>query len=231
MIKTLESLTHDFGGNVFIDIGGNVGMWTAELVDLYDSVMFVEPSSIAMSKAKDRIQQKCSELGISSSRVQFFKNVVSTQPGTVTIQSSTEDSGNFTMFGAELYGDTDVVMSESDIPAITLDSFMDQIKEGDRVLIKVDTEGADIDVLLSGQNLIRRFRPEIFLEVHYHMHCDSDKVALLSDLLSELDYDCVEFKFPDYLANRYRVYGSHTGEQMYDLHYHIFCKPTKNTTL
>jgi hypothetical protein len=35
MLKKIEAIEYDFGGDVFIDVGGNVGMWTKELYDLY----------------------------------------------------------------------------------------------------------------------------------------------------------------------------------------------------
>jgi hypothetical protein len=43
MQKTIEAITYDFYGDLFIDIGGNVGMWTTEMVDLYGKCIFVEP--------------------------------------------------------------------------------------------------------------------------------------------------------------------------------------------
>ena len=56
MLKKIEAIEFDFGGDVFIDIGGNVGMWTRELYDLYNNILFIEPSSKALDHAKTNIE-------------------------------------------------------------------------------------------------------------------------------------------------------------------------------
>ena len=59
MQKTIEAITYDFYGDLFIDIGGNIGMWTTEMVDLYNKCIFIEPSAAAMSDAKRNIESIC----------------------------------------------------------------------------------------------------------------------------------------------------------------------------
>lgn len=219
MLKTIELITHDFSGDVFIDIGGNVGMWTKELYDLYDRVLFVEPSS-AMEEAQANIVDP-------AGKVTYFKNLCSDKPEEKkSIFSVTGGTGNFSVYGKELYGESHgIKLTEDDIDTITIDNnFLPLIKEGEKVTIKVDTEGADLDILLGGLEFIKKFKPTIVMECHFHMYYDEEKFDKISEVLTSLDYDMTEYKMPGY-AGPGIVDGKHTGDEMRDLHYQILMVP------
>ena len=60
MLKTIESITYDFQpGDVFIDVGGNVGAWTIEMLGLYNKIIFVDPSEAATKDAQQNILTHC----------------------------------------------------------------------------------------------------------------------------------------------------------------------------
>ena len=218
MLMTIESFTYDFAGDTFIDVGGNVGMWTTKIAPHYTNVLFIEASDIAMNLAKKNIE----EAGVTD-KVTYFKNLCSDSVGEQkTITASGEDSGNFSIYNKELYGEENVSMTESDIETITLDSLIPLIKPGSKVLIKIDTEGCELDILLGAKKLIAEFKPVIMMEAHYHMYYDEEKEGAIIDMLNECNYSCLELKMPNYLHNADRIYdGIHNGKEMYDLHYHM----------
>ena len=74
MIKKLESFEYDFHGDLFIDIGGNVGMWSSAVYDDYQKIIFIEPSTEALEEAKKKINDQ-------NGKVKFLKNICSDQAG------------------------------------------------------------------------------------------------------------------------------------------------------
>lgn len=229
MIKTIEAITHDFQGDLFVDIGGNVGMWSTQMVDLYNQIFFVEPSELAINEAKKRIAMICEQKNIPLDRVQYFKNICSDTVGKKKeIFATTQDTGNFSIYAKDLYGQQHVTMSEGEIETITLDSLIPKVpKDAKNVFVKIDTEGADIDILLGGLEFIKKFKPTIVVEAHYHMCFEEEKHTKVFDiLLNELEYDLTEFKNPGYSNSPTRVFDHvHTGTEMFDMHFQMILRP------
>jgi hypothetical protein len=111
-------------------------------------------------------------------------------------------------------------MREEKVPTITLDSLIPNIKEGQEdIFVKIDTEGADLDVMLGGFEFIKKFKPDIFMEAHYHMYFDEEKHKKVFDFMAEQGYKVYEFKMDGYINNPNHVFdGKHNGTQMYDMH-------------
>lgn len=222
MLMKIEGIEYDYSGDVFIDIGGNIGMWTTLIGSYYTKILFIEPSQIAMVKAKENIT-KANLID----RVTFIKKICSNIDGEKkSITASCQDSGNFSVFGKELYDQANIVLSEDNIETMTLDSLIDGIEPGSRVTVKIDTEGSELNVLLGAKEFIKKFRPVIVLETHYHMHYDAKKEKEILGFLNNENYSIRESKMLDYKNNPGRIYdGKHNGEQMYNMHYHMLLDP------
>ena len=220
MIKKLESFEYDFRGDLFIDIGGNVGMWSSAVYDDYSKIVFVEPSTEALTAAKEKINDQ-------QGKIKFLKNICSNESGVVkSIATPSADSGQFSVYGEQLYDTIDRV--EDGIETITLDSLIPEAKEGDRILVKIDTEGSDLDVILGGKEFIKRFKPTLAIEFHFHMYFDDAKYEEVVNFLNDLGYVATEYKFNGYRGEPDRIFdGKHNGLEMYDLHYHMLAEPTK----
>ena len=220
MIKKIESFEYDFHGDLFIDIGGNVGMWSSAVYDDYKKIIFVEPSTEAMEAAKSKINDQ-------QGKVTYLKNICSDQNGVEkSIFTPSADSGQFTVFGNELYETID--RAEENIKTITLDSLIPEANEGYRILVKIDTEGSDLDVILGGKEFIKRFKPTLAIEFHFHMYFDDNKYEEVVNFLNELGYVATEYKFPGYAGEPYRIFdGKHNGSEMYDMHYHMLAEPAQ----
>jgi FkbM family methyltransferase len=222
MKKRIEAIEHDFAGDLFIDIGGNVGMWSKELYECYDKIFFVEPSELAINKALESIID-------SKNKITFYKNIVSSESGlTKSIYSCSDDSGNFSVFGKSLYENTyGIKLTEENIDTITLDDFIDSAEDASKILVKIDTEGSDLDILLGGFDFIKKYSPEIIVEAHFHMYFDQEKFDTIKNFLLDEGYSIKEFRYPDYRSRPdYLFDGVHNGTQMYDLHYQMLI--TKN---
>lgn len=222
MFTKIESFEYDFQGDLFVDIGGNVGMWTKKVYNDYKKIIFIEPSTEALEKAKNAVSD-------TSNKVIWCKNICSDVANQKkSIYTPNEDTGMFTIYGNELYKDSDIINSENDIETITLNNFIQEAKEGDRVFVKIDTEGSDLDVILGGKDFIKKFKPTLAIEFHFHMYFDENKFEEVVNFLNDLGYEVTEYKFSGYLSESNRIFdGKHTGLEMYDLHYHLLAEPAQ----
>lgn len=218
MLKKIESFEYDFYGDLFIDIGGNVGMWTSQLYDYYKKIIFVEPSNEALNAAIININDR-------QNKVIFLKNICSIKDNQVkSIYTPSDDSGQFSVFGKELYNT--VNRAEEDIKTITLDSLISDAKGSSRILIKIDTEGCDLDVILGGKEFIKKFKPTMAIEFHFHMYFDKTKYDEVVNFLNAQGYRMTEYKLAGYLSVPNRMYsGNNKGADLYDQHYHVLAEP------
>ena len=109
-----------------------------------------------------------------------------------------------------------------------MDSLIPEAVDGSRILVKIDTEGSDLDVILGGKEFIKRFKPTLAIEFHFHMYFDDAKYEEVVNFLNELGYVVTEYKFPGYSGEPYRIFdGKHNGLEMYDMHYHMLAEPTQ----
>ena len=132
MQKTIEGLTYDFEGDVFIDVGGNIGMWAIELLDVFEKIIFIEPSEQAMSQAKARIKNVCKRKELDFSKVSFKKNLCfNASDQQYNIYTPTNDTGNFSIFGQDLYGEIFGIRMKEETHRLTqnLQYFLEALSE------------------------------------------------------------------------------------------------------
>ena len=136
--KLLAALEYLEGCRTALDIGGHCGLWSKELVKVFDHIHAFEP--------------------IAEHRECFLKNVegkftlhpvaLGDRVGSVSLHTREGQSGDSWIDG------------EGDIPLTTLDSF--DIKDVD--FIKLDCEGYEYFALKGGEKLIKEYRPIIIVE-------------------------------------------------------------------
>jgi hypothetical protein len=74
-------------------------------------------------------------------------------------------------------------------PPITLDEFVKSAAIGRVSLLKVDVDGYDYKVLQGGVDLLKEFRPLIFVELcEYTLRAQGDSITDIFSLLQKLDY-------------------------------------------
>jgi FkbM family methyltransferase len=160
-------------GDVFIDIGANVGYFSviaARLVGDKGKVYSLE----AIPKIYDLLTETIVINDMNN--IYPFNNAVYSE-NTKLRFCNMKDSAF-----SHISKDDNITESPIDVDSITLDSL---IKEFGTVnAMKIDVEGAEMDVLLGGNKLIDRCRPKIVMEVQDWSlqrfgYCSKDVLGLL----------------------------------------------------
>lgn len=176
-------------GNVVIDIGANLGYYTliaAELVGDSGRVVAIEPNpeihehlrnNIAVNGYARRVDARNFALALSEAKTQRGFFVPTGEPKNGRLIEPHEDAQHLRAHGT---------VSQVEIGSLCPDEF-------ERIdFIKIDVEGAELQVLEHLQPIIARFAPKIVCEVNFARGYDwQDVVALLGKEgeLSHLDYD------------------------------------------
>ena len=158
-IFTLENQLNS--GDTFIDVGANQGeysLWAARKVGSGGKVYSYEPMSALFAQLNENIQLNPKlqaifnplELGLSKEpgELELF-----TQPG--------QNEGTNTIFGSDHFH-----IPLGKIQLDTLDRQVEELNIKAINLIKIDVEGAELQVLQGGEKTIASFRPKLLLEIN-----------------------------------------------------------------
>jgi FkbM family methyltransferase len=143
-------------GGTFLDVGANIGYFTllaSRWVGPSGTVFAFEPVSTTHARLQRNLALN------PTSNVIAVKEGASSAPGTAAIALE-DDAGHSHLFA----GETNVGRQET-ITLTTVDAFVASkgLKRVD--VIKIDTEGADFEVLRGAEATLRRFRPVVLMEV------------------------------------------------------------------
>jgi FkbM family methyltransferase len=155
-------------GDLFVDVGANAGLyslWASE-VDGVDVLAF-EPSTLACSRALGNV-----ELNGLSDRIEVRRQAVGARSGSTRLTTRLAAGNHVVADGTEAAVEVEVVEQT------TLDEALGERKPA---LVKIDVEGAELDVLRGGRQAILRHRPALLIEVN-----DPEGLAAL---LGELGYE------------------------------------------
>ena len=76
------------------------------------------------------------------------------------------------------------------IQAITLDQFIDQQQINQVDFIKIDVEGFEMDILKGGEDILRKHKPQLFIEInHYNLSKYNATAKELYTFLSNMGYE------------------------------------------
>lgn len=160
-------------GDLFVDVGANAGLyslWASE-VDGVDVLAF-EPSTLASARALANV-----ELNGLSDRIDLRRQAVGATAGHTRLTTGLAAGNHVVADGAAAPVGVEVVEQT------TLDEAL-----GDRVpaLVKIDVEGAELEVLRGARQALLRHRPALLIEVN-----DPEG---LNVLLDELGYQQVRYE-------------------------------------
>ena len=127
-------------GDLFVDVGANVGAYTIWAIELGADVIAIEPNAWAVGRLEEN-------LALNGYRADVRRAALSDAPGTVRF---TRDLG---VLNHIVRGDSAHVTEE--VPATTLDQVL-----GDRIAagVKIDVEGAELLVLRGAERALRERR-------------------------------------------------------------------------
>lgn len=165
-------------GNTVLDIGGHIGLFavvTARLVGRSGRVFSFEPTPFTRGVMKEVV-----ELNGVANIVEIRGEAVSSKRGeTVFYDTGTEISNANSLVRSEL--------SKTEIP-ITLVSVDEFVSERDLKIdcLKIDVEGAELDVLIGAREVFTRQRPTARLGLHpVFIEKNGQSLGEIWDLLAE----------------------------------------------
>jgi len=112
--------------------------------------------------------------------MEIVNRAVSSKPGVLRMRRTKVGAG-----GASFNEEARNNLEELDIPAITLDDYVERSSLGPMHLIKCDVEGHELDVFKGGEKTLARDRPTLLFECH---HAEAVKGEIFN-YLSQLGYD------------------------------------------
>jgi FkbM family methyltransferase len=140
-------------GTVFVDVGANIGQYSLMASPLVRHVFAFEPNPATFALLKRNIERN------RLSNVTLSQAAVSCSDGEATIFDL--DPTNHGAASMTLTGE-----GGQKIRTAALDSLCDNPQlAGCRLFLKIDVEGAELDVLRGAKRLISQFRPTILIEV------------------------------------------------------------------
>jgi len=166
-------------GDICIDVGGNLGYYCllmASLVGSRGRVITFEPVAENIAVLRENI-------GLNQLKnVELVNCALGAQQGTMQLIRSEEGSVSATpsVRGYAVAG----ARSTVDVPVNTLDAFLEERKICP-TLVKIDVEGAELDVLRGAVNCLRDARPTVLVEVH---GWDEDSSREVRELFSAVNY-------------------------------------------
>jgi FkbM family methyltransferase len=166
-------------GDTCVDVGGNLGYYCllmSNLVGPKGRVITFEPVEENLAVLKENIAANKIE------NVELVNTALGAQPGVLSLIRSEVGSVSATpsIRGYAVEG----AQSSIDVPVNTLDAYL-QEKGWHPAVIKIDVEGAELEVLRGTVNTLRLARPTVLVEVHGWEAASSAEVR---DFFSNVGY-------------------------------------------
>lgn len=188
-------------GDVFYDIGANVGFFTvigASLVTAQGQVIAFEPVTENAAAVRHNCQLN------DFNQVQVNEVAVSNETGRTELRLA-HYAGGAALASADPPPDLKGVIT---VPVITVDELITKRQLPPPAVVKIDVEGAEVNVLRGMRDTLRQYRPVVIYELD---DGDAQKLAkkakLCQDFLQAADYQIrrLEDSYPniDWLVAHY----------------------------
>jgi FkbM family methyltransferase len=178
---------------VIFDVGANCGSISLAFAARHDhAVVFAfEPTHSALAKLKRNIELNEDILGERVIPIHAFVSASNTKSGTLAAYSSWPVDS----LGGDRHAVHMGVSKDATRTQITLDSFV-RDRGVDRVdLIKIDTDGNELDVLKGAADTLRRFRPIVIFELTAYLMKEREiSFSDYEELLLPLGYQLMDAK-------------------------------------
>jgi FkbM family methyltransferase len=152
----------------FLDLGANIGFYTYHLNRRlrHSRIICVEADPLVYAKLCENVKIWSLE---SDNEIICLNQAVSDEPGTIFFHASNDLTvGSVVPTAAALksHGERDLIEVEATTLSLLLENA--QLDPSQKVICKVDVEGAEYRVLLGGLNVLKNGRDiELFLEIHW----------------------------------------------------------------
>jgi FkbM family methyltransferase len=167
------------GGDIFIDVGAHVGTWTLRLAPRFRTVYAFEPNvstwnALARNIFEFRITNVVALPLALGDQEGWVKLHVHEMPSHSTLlpqhpmASASKEAGELPVYVTTLDGFWRRTVNEREV----VDRHID--------LIKIDTEGSELDVMKGAERVFKAHRPRFCIETHSTENCVKAK-AMLDD--------------------------------------------------
>jgi len=174
--------------HVVVDVGAHVGSFTLKIARSVHKVVAIEPdpsnfcflkSNVVLNRLEDKIS--CYNLALGERNGKAFL----------------DRSG----YG---YGRSKTTTVKSQCPTIVrkLDAFVEELEPDRLDLVKVDTEGSEIDILKGAERTLREYRPKLLLAA-YHF---ANEHLMLARQLRKHEYRVCYYEVPFFLSTHKEPY-------------------------
>ncbi len=186
MVDILKSLDIDRG--VFIDIGVNIGQTLIKVKSIYEEIEYIgfEPNSICVSYTNQLIEiNNWRDITIVPVGIMQETSILSLEYYSA---SSTDSSASL----VPNYRQNNKIYKRETIATFSIDRVASLWKDRDISVIKIDVEGAEVDVILSLKDIIQTHRPTLLVEIlPIYEESNSQRLhnqATIERVLDELNY-------------------------------------------
>jgi FkbM family methyltransferase len=168
-------------GGVVIDVGANIGFYSLAAaldVGIAGRVLAFEPNAGAAARLRENVAIN----GLNN--VTVVQAAAGARDGTITFHLATDSEAS------SLYAAGDDVATTVTVPIVTLDQYLAGAGIGQVDVLKLDAEGAEIDVLAGARLLLSRpDAPSVIVEANpVTLRAAGRSTADLRGLLLELGY-------------------------------------------
>jgi FkbM family methyltransferase len=170
---------------VVYDLGAHIGYYTliaSKYIKKGGKVYAFEPFPKNFEKLE--IHKKLNLLG----NVTIINAAVANNDGVISFSNNSNDSANTYVADSFMFKNFEHIQ----VNAVTLDSFIESSQSSQPDLIKMDVEGAELDVLKGATGILEKYHPKIFLSTHNCQNHGIHKKCI--DFLTNLGYS---FKYFD----------------------------------
>lgn len=156
-----------------IDIGGNIGFWSRDFCEQFADVQIFEPDGSNLECLRANLAGKNNytihEVGLSNER------------GEVSFYVSPTTSGGHSVFREQVFEPS---VNQTTIPVHCLDEYAFT----DVDLIKIDTQGSELNILRGAEDTLRRESPILNVEIEHKTSEQIKQGARIVGYLSSLGY-------------------------------------------
>ena len=168
------------GGDIFIDIGANIGAFSLMAGHFFNRVIAFEPNPKTMQIFKNNLELNYSD----KSNIHYYDNALSDNIRDEIIYENLLNLGGtkigkFSNDYKKNVG-SDKEWKQYKIKCKRLDDFQPDIADGSISLIKIDVEGHEFEVIKGAQEILKRYRPKLYIEIASY-----DNYQAIRSVLSE----------------------------------------------
>jgi FkbM family methyltransferase len=197
---------------IVFDIGTNIGYVALKLAKLVGSegkVYGFEPDSVNFRKASRNIK----ELNPWCKNLQIFNLGLGDQKGQFKLYSIEESNNGMHQVRKEDVPGRDFSMISIEV----IDEYITKSNIPGPQLIKIDTEGYEMNVLLGSIKTIQTYRPVLFIEVDdNNLRLQNQSATVLIDFISNLNYNIINIQTGSKVSSR---------DNFSNCHFDVLCNP------